>query len=73
MNWARCLSAHRPSCCAFLRSARFADWARNEQEVDVRVLAATNRDPSDAVTHGHLRPDLFYRLSVFNIHMPPFA
>jgi DNA-binding NtrC family response regulator len=45
--------------------------ARNEQEIDVRVLAATNRDPSTAVTEGHLRADLFYRLNVFNIHMPP--
>ncbi len=45
--------------------------ARAEQEVDVRVLAATNRDPSQAVAEGHLRADLFYRLNVFNIHMPP--
>ncbi len=45
--------------------------SRTEQEVDVRVLAATNRDPRQAVAQGHLRADLFYRLNVFNIHMPP--
>jgi len=45
--------------------------ARTEQDVDVRVLAATNRDPATAVEEGHLRSDLFYRLNVFNIHMPP--
>lgn len=45
--------------------------ARTEQEIDVRVLAATNRDPATAVAEGYLRADLFYRLNVFNIHMPP--
>jgi DNA-binding NtrC family response regulator len=42
-----------------------------ESPVDVRVLAATNKDPEMAVADGHLRGDLFYRLNVFNIHMPP--
>jgi len=42
-----------------------------ESPVDVRVLSATNQDPDQAVAKGQLRGDLFYRLNVFNIHMPP--
>jgi transcriptional regulator with PAS, ATPase and Fis domain len=42
-----------------------------ETSVDVRVLAATNKVPDDAVASGELRNDLYYRLNVFNIHMPP--
>ena len=45
--------------------------ARTEQEIDVRVLAATNRDPAEAVARGELRSDLFYRLNVFHIDLPP--
>jgi len=42
-----------------------------ETEVDVRVLAATNKIPEEAVAKGELRNDLYYRLNVFNINMPP--
>ncbi|HEU4508287.1 MAG TPA: sigma-54 dependent transcriptional regulator [Pyrinomonadaceae bacterium] len=45
--------------------------SRKEIDVDVRLLAATNRQPHQAVAEGNLRSDLLYRLNVFGIHLPP--
>ena len=44
--------------------------AVRDEQVDVRVIAATNRDLRDLVHHGNFREDLFYRLNVFPIHVP---
>jgi DNA-binding NtrC family response regulator len=45
--------------------------SRVETPVDVRVLAATNKNPEQAVADGILRQDLYFRLNVFHIHLPP--
>jgi DNA-binding NtrC family response regulator len=39
--------------------------------VDTRVLAATNRDLEEEIKRGSFRPDLFYRLNVIAVHLPP--
>ncbi len=45
--------------------------SKTEAAVDVRVLAATNKIPQQAIAEGQLRSDLYYRLRVFDLHMPP--
>ncbi len=42
-------------------------------EVDLRILATTNRDLDKEVSDGKFREDLFYRLNVFRIHVPPLC
>jgi DNA-binding NtrC family response regulator len=52
-------------------SFRRVGGGKHEIQVDVRVVAATNQVPTDAIANGKLREDLFYRLNVFSIHLPP--
>ncbi|MCU0648938.1 MAG: sigma-54 dependent transcriptional regulator [Gemmatimonadaceae bacterium] len=45
--------------------------ATESQAIDARLIAATNRDLEEEVRRGHFRSDLFYRLNVIAIHLPP--
>lgn len=42
-----------------------------DRPVDVRIIATINEDPIDAITNGRMRKDLFYRLSVVSLFIPP--
>ena len=56
----------------FLEEGRFRRvGSTRDRESDVRVIAATNRNLSDDVQRGRFRADLFYRLNVISLHVPP--
>jgi len=56
----------------FLQDGEIRRVGENDPiHVDVRMLAATNQDLEKAIEEGRFREDLYYRLNVINIHMPP--
>lgn len=56
----------------FIQTRKFQPLGSNELiSVDVRFVCATNRDPHEAIAAGVLREDLYYRLNVLPIHLPP--
>ena len=64
--------ACRPSCCTSCRTGEFTRLGSNRPiDVDVRVIAATNRDLEAMMRAGTFREDLYYRLQVIEIHIPP--
>jgi DNA-binding NtrC family response regulator len=65
-------AALQPKLLRILEEGRVRRLGGSREVVfDVRVLAATNRRPAEAVRDGHLREDLFYRLNVFELVVPP--
>jgi two-component system response regulator AtoC len=54
-----------------LQDGSFSRLGGSEVNVDVRIIAATNRQLEEAVVTGHFREDLFFRLNVVSIVMPP--
>lgn len=55
-----------------LQERKYLAGDGSEQEVsDVRVIAATSRPTQESIASGHLREDLFYRLSVITVELPP--
>jgi DNA-binding NtrC family response regulator len=62
----------QPKFLRFLETKSFYPVGASLQETsDVRIIAATNRDPLEMVAKGTFREDLYYRLNVFNILLPP--
>jgi len=56
----------------FIQTGRFQKvGSGKEQKVDIRFISATNRNPHIAITENKLREDLFYRLNVISIDLPP--
>ena len=69
---ARCRWRRRRSCCKVLEEMTFRRLGgTRDLSVDVRVVAATNKELADEVERGRFRLDLYHRLDVFHIRVPP--
>ena len=65
-------SSSNRNCCACCRSGKSSGWAvHGRKKVDVRVVAATHRALEEMIVQNQFRLDLYYRLNVFPIHIPP--
>jgi DNA-binding NtrC family response regulator len=65
-------SAAQAKLLSFLESRRFFRVGGEEElQADVRLISATNADPEEALRTGQLREDLYYRLNVFTLELPP--
>jgi transcriptional regulator with PAS, ATPase and Fis domain len=71
MRLVRCRWFCRPNCCVFCRREFERIGGHQTIRVDIRIVAATNRCLQTMVKEGTFREDLFYRLNVIHLTLPP--
>jgi transcriptional regulator with PAS, ATPase and Fis domain len=71
MRLGRCRWNFRPSCCGSIETKTVSPLGGTVAVVDVRIIAASNRDLKTAVRDGAFRSDLFYRLNTMPVYLPP--
>src|SRR5712691_2449389 len=73
-SWTRsvsCRSTCRPSCCVRSRKKKSGRSAAKRIQINIRILAATNGELEEAVSKGTFRRDLYFRLNVLTLRIPP--